>query len=185
MAQIAVDFLLGTGLSSHLIAWFGYGSGGYSHCASVIVDERHGERYLDARNDVIAGVPPGVHIREISTEKWIKKRRATLEVTQPEYDAWEANLRAKITDGYGRDDILDFIDEGERHANGRYICSALAINAVQHISRSWTAPHVGFVPYPLYVPAHQISPDSCLLALQTAGFTIGAEQFFKVAPSAD
>src|ERR1700679_808009 len=130
MAEIAVDFLLGSDWTSRLIAWFGLGAGGYSHCASVIVDAHGGERYLDARNDEIAGVPPGVHIREIATEEWVKKRRASLTVTQAEYDDWEANLRAKITDGYAQSDILGYLLNKDLHRNGTYVCSALAVNAV-------------------------------------------------------
>lgn len=160
MSEIAIDFLMGPGLSSRLISWFGQGPGGYSHAASVLKDGR----YLDARNDEIAGVPAGVHIRLPETEKWIYKRRATLQVTQAEYADWEANLRAKIDDAYGRSDILEFIFDRGAHEPGHYICSALAINAVQHIKK---------VPFPLPVEAHQISPNAALLIVATAGFTIG------------
>lgn len=169
MVDIAVDFLMGRGWLSRLISWFGLGPGGYSHCASVIVDVSGGkrrERYLDARNDEVAGVPAGVHIRELRTEKWIRKRRATLQVTQAEYDAWEANLRAKIGDSYGRSDIMEFMFDRGKHAPGHYICSALAINAIQHIKK---------VPFPLWIPAHQINPNVCLTILQTVGFTLGPE----------
>lgn len=164
MAEIAVDFLLGPDLSSRFIAWFGDGTGGYSHCASVLSDGR----YLDARSDWCGDVEPGVHIRMPYTERWIKRRRASLDVTEDEYAAWEANLRAKITDGYGGDDIWDFILGRSGHEDGHWICSALAVNAVQHIRR---------VPYPLPLPAHSITPTACLLILATAGFTIGPEVF--------
>jgi hypothetical protein len=162
MATIAIDFLLGTDWSSRLIAWWGEGYGGYSHCASVLADGR----YLDARSDVLAGVPAGIHIRQPATETWIKKRRATLDVTPAEYASWEGNLRAKITDDYGRADILAFITGQDWHQPGRWICSALAINAVQHIRK---------VPYPLPMPAHQISPNMALAIVATAGFQIGPE----------
>jgi hypothetical protein len=161
--QIAVDFLMGPGRASRLISWFGLGPGGYSHSASVLKDGR----YLDARNDVLAGVPAGVHIREPGTEPWIRKRRATLDVTQTEYDEWDGNLRAKIGDSYGRSDIMEFIFDRGKHDPGHYICSALAINAVQHIKK---------VPYPLWIPAHQISPNMCLTILQDAGFTLRPEE---------
>lgn len=160
--EIAVDFLLGVDWTSRLIAWYGQGYGGYSHCASVLSDGR----YLDARSNVIGGVPEGVQIRKPDTEKWIKMRRASLQVTKAEYDAWEANLRAKISTPYGRGDILDFITGNASHEDGHWVCSALMINAVQHIRR---------VPYPLPVPAHQVSPNSALLILATAGFRIGPE----------
>lgn len=160
MAQIAVDFLLGPDWLSRLIAWYGQGPEGWSHAANVLADGR----YLDARNDVIAGVPAGVRIRLPSTEKWVRKRRATKQVTDAQYADWEGNLRAKITDPYAKGDIETFVLNRDRHKKGTYDCSELALNAVQHIK---------LVPYPLVIPAHQISPDVCLLILQTAGFTIG------------
>ena len=149
-------------MSSRLIAYFGQGAGGYSHCASVLQDGR----FLDARSDVLDGVPAGIHIRDPQSESWIKKRRATLTVTDQEYADWEANLRAKIGDAYGRSDILGFIEGRDMHQAGHYICSALAINALQHIKK---------IVYPLPIAAHQITPDAALLLVAQAGFTIGPE----------
>jgi len=169
VAEIAVDFLLGTDWSSRLIARYGVPTGGWSHCASVLSDGR----YLDARSDVLAGVPAGVHIRLPTTEKWVRKQRASLQVTDAEYADWEANLRAKITDAYGKSDIMDFIFGRPGHVAGQWICSALAINAVQHISKGWTAPHKGYIPYPMQVPAHAISPDMLSMILDAVGFTLG------------
>lgn len=166
MSRLAFDFLLGPDLSSRFIAWYGEGYGGYSHVAPVLADGR----YLDARDDVIAGVPAGVHIREPSTEKWVKKRQVTLQVSHTEYAAWEANLRARIGDGYGSPDIMGFITGSQTHARGKWICSAHAIDSVQHIHR---------VPYPLPIPAHQITPNAALLILATAGFQVGPEIVLK------
>ena len=165
MSEIAVDFLLGPDWRSRLIAW--YGDEDCSHCASVIRDMYKGaprERYLDARSDVLDDIPAGVHIRDPVSERWIKKRRATLKVSLTEYQEWEANLRAKITTEYDKYAILGFLEGKSLHTAGRWICSALAINAVQHIRR---------VPYPLVKPAHQITPGEVLLILQAVGFTIG------------
>jgi hypothetical protein len=167
VSEIAVDFLAGIGWISRGIAQFGFPQG-YSHCASVgVFAPFKEERYIDARDNVIAGVPAGVHIREPATEKWVRKQRASLPVTQAEFDAWEASLRAKITTDYDRDAILGFLEGKSIHTAGRWICSALAINAVQHIKK---------VRYPLSIPAHEISPDTALLILDTAGFTIGPIQ---------
>jgi hypothetical protein len=163
MAQLAIDFLMGPDGSSRLISWFGQGPKGYSHCASVLKDGR----YLDARDDVLAGVPSGIHIRHPESEAWIKKRRATLEVTEGEYEDWEANLRAKIGDAYAERDIVGMIIDRMMHKSGTYDCSALAINALQHIK---------VVPFPLPIPAHEITPNAALLIVATAGFTIGTEQ---------
>lgn len=171
MSEIAVDFLAGTGWSSYWIERAGFPSGGYSHCASVLSDGR----YLDARSDTLDGVPPGVQIRHPDSERWIRKCRVTLQVTPAEYASWEGNLRAKVTDKYDKDAILGFLEGRSIHTAGQWICSALAVNGIQHVGRSWTAPHLGLVPFPLRVPSHEISPDVLLLLLETAGFAIGAE----------
>jgi hypothetical protein len=162
MPSLAFDFILGPDWSSRFIAWYGNGYGGYSHCAPVLADGR----YLDARSDVLDGVPAGVHIRQPSSERWIKKRRASMIVPQSCYDEWEANLRARIGDGYGKVDIWGFITGHNDHQNGHWICSAHAINSVQHVK---------IVPYPLPVPAHQITPNSALLILASVGFVISPE----------
>lgn len=161
MNEIQIDFLAGTGIASWLIEQVGFPRG-YSHVASVLADGR----YLDARSDVLGDVPAGVHIREPSTERWVRKRRVSLQVTAHEYGAWENNLRAHLTVDYDKMAILQWLEGRSLHTAGRWICSALAINAVQHIRK---------VRYPLVVPAHEISPDSALLILDTAGFDIGVE----------
>ena len=162
MSEIAVDFLAGCGRFSWAIERFGFPMG-YSHCASVLSDGR----YLDSRSDVLDGIPAGVHIRQPASEKWIRKRRATSQVSLLEYNEWEANLRAKITTEYDTGAILGYLEGKSIHTAGRWICSALVINALQHIKR---------IPYPLPVPAHEITPNSALLILATAGFTIGEEE---------
>lgn len=170
---IEVHLLAGTSVSSRLIELSGIGAGGYSHAASLLKDGR----YLDARSDRIAGVLPGVQLRDPKTETWMRRRRATLEVDETVYAEWEASLRAKLTDGYGFRDIIDFLDGSSAHVNGRWICSALAVNAVQHISRRfWKPGTLGYVPYPLWIKAHQVSPNTCLTILEVAGFTIHPEE---------
>jgi len=146
MAKISVDFLLGNGIASRAIAWFGFGADGFSHCAGVLADGR----YLDARSDAIAGIPAGVHIRDPDTERSHRRERWTLDVTPAEYAAWEANLRAKIGTPYSRSSIYGFITGRRVMVNGEWDCSALQINALQHIKR---------VVYPLPFAAHQISPN--------------------------
>jgi len=161
MAEISIDFLLGNGLSSRAIAWFGFGAGGYSHCAGVLADGR----YLDAREDWVGVTPPGVHIRDPKQEISARRERWTLSVTQTEYDDWEGNLRAKIGDPYAKIAIFGFISGRREIVTGQYTCSMLQVNALQHIKR---------VVYPLPFLAHQISPNVvlCLMA------QIGARQTF-------
>jgi len=159
MAEVAVDFLLGPDWSSRIIAWYGTGYGGYSHAANVLADGR----YLDARSDVIAGVPSGVHIRHALSERSVKRTRASLTVTDQDYAAWEANLRAKIGDPYATIDIWGFITGREVTVNGVYDCSQLAVNALQHI---------GVFPKTLPLMAHSISPMVLLMMMAGRGARI-------------
>jgi hypothetical protein len=173
VSEIRLDFLAGSSVSSRLIEFFGYPKG-YSHVASVLEDNS----YLDSRSEVLAGVPAGVQIRAQSSESWVRKRRATLQVPQEDYDSWAENLKSKIGMPYDRVAIEAFILGRSKHTAASYICSALGLNAVQHMCRQWTQPKLGYVPFPLPgVPAHSCSPNSLLLILATAGFDIGPEQF--------
>ena len=79
---------------------------------------------------------------------------------------------AKVTDDYDKDAILGFLEGKSMHTVGRYVCSALVINEVQHVSKLWTQPHLGFIPFPLWKPVHRIDPNEALSIIQTAGFTI-------------
>jgi hypothetical protein len=177
VSEARIDFLLGPGLISRGIAYFGQGGQGWSHCASMLKDGR----YLDARDNKINGVPPGVHIRAASTEVWVKKRTATLALSDADYALWEHGLRNQLTTQYDQHAILGFLEGKSMHSAGHWICSALAANGVQHMCRSWTSAsfageayqRLGFVPFPLPNPAHQISPDALLLILATAGWEIG------------
>lgn len=183
--EIALDFLMGPDYSSQGISWFGLGPGGYSHCASVLKDGR----YLDARNDRLpvgeradqqhlfpeGFVPPGVHTRDPNTERWIRKRRARLAVTAADYTYWEEGLRAKIGDSYARSDIAGYLFDRGLHEPGHYVCSALLINQVQHLTRGWGHGRRGYIPFPLWAPAHQITPNVALFLVQVAGFTLDPE----------
>lgn len=174
--QIRIDLLAGIGFFSRLIEKYS-GLGHYSHAASMLKDGR----YLDARDNKIGDVPAGVHIRVAATETWTRRQSATLKVSQADYNLWEQGLRNQVTTEYDEDAILGFLEGRSLHTAGKWICSALAINGVQHMCRGWTGPsllvegmqRVGYIPFPLVLPAHEISPNELLLILQAAGFTIG------------
>jgi hypothetical protein len=163
VSELAVDLLLGPGLLSRTIAWYGEGYGGYSHAASVI----DAEWYIDSHADVIANVPPGVQIRAIATEKCIRRRRCALQVSDAEYERWVDVLHENLGDPYGDTDIWAFITGRKEHSRGHWICSANALRALRKINR---------IPA-LSVPDHQITPNSLLLILETAGF-----QSYDLAP---
>jgi hypothetical protein len=161
MATLTFDFLLGSEWSSRVIARFGKATGGWSHVAPVLADSR----YCDARDDVLGGVPAGVHIRLPKTEKAVKRERWAMEVSQDVYTEWEANLRARIGTPYGQGDILDFIVGRPGHVAGHWICSAHAVNSLQHVK---------LVPFPLPWEAHELTPSDALLIVATIGFKLVA-----------
>lgn len=57
MKPIELHWLLGPDISSRAVAWWGGSPANHwSHCASLLADGR----YIDARDDRLAGVDPGV-----------------------------------------------------------------------------------------------------------------------------
>ncbi len=156
MATISLQFVLGSALSSRLIAWYGNGYGGFSHVDGILSDGR----LLGARSDSVGNQPPGVHIRPPDYEKWVKRTRVSFKVTKSVYNDWEANLRAKIGTPYDVTSIWGFITGRQQSTDGHWICSQLQINALQHVK---------MVPFPLPMPAHQITPNSVLLISAAIG----------------
>jgi hypothetical protein len=161
MAEIINDFILGASIESRLTAWYGEGYGGYSHVAPLLTSGPHVGMYCDARSNVVAGVPAGVQLRNPESETWVKKVKATLQVSSIERDEYEANLLQRVGAPYGHRDIWGFMTGKPMHEGGHWICSAHAVDALQHIKR---------VVYPLPVAAHEITPNSLLLLCAQAGF---------------
>jgi len=162
MSEIAVDFLLGAGLSSRLIAWYGNGYGGYSHAAGVLADNK---RYIDAHAAVIDGVPKGVRVRYIDTERCVKRVRSAIRCSLTEHETWEQALRFLVGDPYGDADIWAFITGRQeqspgRHSQGHWICSAAQLHALRKL---------GYIKK-LSVPDHQVTPNSLLLMMEAVGF---------------
>jgi hypothetical protein len=156
MAQIRLQFVLGASIPSRLIAWYGEGYGGYSHVDGILSDGR----LLGARSDSVGGQPPGTHIRPPDYEKWSKRDVVTLSATDEEYAGWEAAGRAKIGTPYDKGAIFGFLTGNDKHEGGHWICSALQLNSLQHIGR---------VPFPFPVDAHQVTPNALLLVVAAIG----------------
>lgn len=151
---IRMQFVLGSDLSSRLIAWYGQGYGGFSHVDAVLPDGT----LLGARNDAIGGQPPGVRIRPPEYEKWANRALVELPATDTQAASWQSFLRLQIGDPYDRGAILGFLLGKQDHASGHWICSALQHQALQQIH---------FL-YPSPIPDSQVTPDS-LFQLVTSG----------------
>ncbi len=156
--KIRLSFVLGSGLSSRFIAWYGQGFGGWSHVDAVLKDG-----YFGARSDAVGGQPPGVYLRPFGYESWVRHEILERRVTLSQEAAWERNLRAKSGDHYDRRSIVAFLLglKTEDHP-GYWICSACQTDAMQD-------PGVSILPaYP--IPPAQVTPDSLHIAAWTAGF---------------
>jgi hypothetical protein len=155
MKDIRLDWLLGPGVSSWTISrWGGTPHLHWSHCASMLEDGR----YIDARDDVLDGVPAGIQYRGPKIEAWVARRRVVIPVEDQVYDDWEGNLRAKVTDGYAVPDIEGTIVDRMLHKVATYDCSALLINELQHVK---------LLRFPLVVPAHELTPNVALVLVST------------------
>ena len=131
--EIGTSLVLGSGLSSRLISWYGQGYGGYSHADALM---RDGTR-LGARSDAVklqSGeiIPPGVRVRPENYEKWKARCDIILKVGKERADQAEDWLRSQIGQGYDRADILGLIFGIPLMTQGHWICSAL-ITARDHL----------------------------------------------------
>lgn len=120
MSQLRWQFVLGNGLSSRLIAWYGQGYGGWSHVDLLLPDGT----CLGARSDAVGGKPPGVQIRPHAYESWKRRTVLTLPCSAEQEAAAIAFARAEVNAPYDEADILGFILGRELETKGAWICSA-------------------------------------------------------------
>lgn len=158
--MIKLQFVLGAGLSSRLIAWWGNGYGGYSHVDAGLPDGT----WLGARSDAVGGKPPGVQIRPDAYETWAKRTVVTLNTTAAEAAQWEAFLRRQVGLQYDKTDIIGLITGKPIGTRGAWICSALQTDALQVIGKLPTLP----------VPPQQVTPNSLLLMCSAIGGQMAA-----------
>lgn len=167
MQPIELHFSLGVGFTSALIAYFGYGYGGYSHVDAILSDGR----LAGARADRVGGAEPGFRIRPPNYEPWKRSATLTIPATAQEHARWEAWQLAQVGDGYDQRDILGLIvGEPLNSGNGHWICSAAQLFGLQQI---------GKMPANLPFIAQQTTPNAVLFA----GAAIGGS-FVLRGPSA-
>lgn len=92
--MIKAQFVLGRGLSSKAIAYFG--AGGYSHVDIVLSDGY----LLGARSDRVGHRPPGVQIREPDYEIWDKQVVVSIPTTQEQAKAFYNFANAQVDKPY-------------------------------------------------------------------------------------
>ena len=149
-----LQFVLGSGLSSRLIAWYGQGYGGWSHVDAILSDGS----LLGARSDKVGGQPAGVHVRPPGYERWVRTQVVDIPSTPTEDFLWERWLRTQIGAPYDQQAIISFALGRRSHGEGRWICSALQTGALYQVRKLHGLP----------VPDSQVTPDALFLIV-TAG----------------
>jgi len=152
---IELQFVLGRGLASGLIAYWGCGYNGYSHVDSALKDGT----LIGARSDNPGGHGQGVRRRPAKYEKWRRVYRIAIPCTDQQYADWEAFLISQIGDSYDSRDILGLIIGKKLSTNGHWICSRLAYNALQVANKL----------YPSVVDSTQITPNTLLACCGSVG----------------
>lgn len=117
---VRLQFVLGAGWSSRLIAWYGQGYGGFSHVDAVLPDGS----LLGARYDRCGGQEPGVRIRPQGYERWLRRTLVTVPCTAQQAAAWQRWLRGELGKQYDPQAIWAFALGLAPKKDGRWICSA-------------------------------------------------------------
>lgn len=154
-AALRWQFVLGAGLPSRAIAWWGSGYNGWSHVDAILPDGS----CLGARSDVIGGVKAGVQIRPPAYEKWVRRAVLKLPCTAGEAAEWETYLRSQVGDPYDKADILGLIIGRPISSAGHWICSALQTDALERVGK---LPKLPLTP-------QQVSPNTLLAMLCAIG----------------
>jgi hypothetical protein len=156
MAELRWQFVLGSDVSSQIIAWWGQGYGGYSHVDFLLP----GGGSLGARSDEIDGIPPGVQLRPDGYEKWKARKVLALPCTDAESQAAVAFECNQIGDPYDKRDILGLlIGRPISSGSGYWICSALQLAMLESI---------GMLPK-LPVAPQQCPPNMLAVILEAIG----------------
>lgn len=113
---------------------------------------------IDAREDVIAGIPAGCQIRPPDYEMWDRWCVTELEVTDDECAHHTDWLLSKIGDQYDSAAIWGYLTGLPLHDPGHYICSAYQMDALSQIGKVLPAGDDT-------IPDSQVEPDELFLLI--------------------
>lgn len=131
MADLKVCFVKAQGCASKLIEWFG--GGGFSHV--VIRLPSRSDWVIDARSDIVNGIPPGVQQRPVSYLAKYPCLWLAVPATDVQLSMCEAALKSQRGKPYDKDGIVGFALGRLKDRNwadqSAWFCSELAIWAMQ------------------------------------------------------
>ncbi len=153
-AVVTVGLVQGRGFGSWLIRWLA--KGGWSHCVALVLPG--GTHVIDARSNVIDGIPSGVQIRPISYLKGLKCLWLDIPCTPTEAKAIEAAAMSALGERYDVRGIIDFVtgspDNSWKKKRGQdFFCSALG---------AWVMWKGGRLTQDVLVPFTNIDPGAVL-----------------------
>lgn len=155
MTLVRLQFVLGAGWTSRLIAWWGSGYSGFSHVDAVLDDGS----LVGARYDDVGGKPPGVQRRPAGYEKWKRRVVVTFPHTEAIYPMWEKGLLARVGAPYDPFDIIGLILGIPLSSPGHWICSACQSDELQSVMLLPSLP----------IPPQQITPNTLYIRALDAG----------------
>jgi hypothetical protein len=121
-----------------------------SHCEAVMPDGT----YLGAHAD--GGVQ--ARLPDYDAAIWTKQLFIDLPCTEAQQKAHIDYLTRKIGEPYDMESILGFALRLDQHSPQHIICSALQLMSLRQPKAPW-------LPFPITLPAHQVSPRDLLLIL--------------------
>ncbi len=157
--MIRLQFVLGSGLSSQVIAWFS--SGHFSHVDAILPDGS----LLGARSDVITPlgggpvVKAGVQIRPPFYEHWKERVVMSLPATDAQTDAFLEFNHQQLGKAYDKTAIWGFISGRDWRDPQDWFCSELQAAALEVSGR---CPN-------LYAPRNKITPAALALTVSALG----------------
>lgn len=151
-ASITVGLVKGRGFASWWIRWLAKGN--WAHCIALVLPG--GTHVIDARCDVIEGVPAGVQIRPISYLKGEKCLWLEIPCTPTQAKAAEEAARSVLGRPYDvrgiEDFVTDQVDSSWKKAS-QFFCSALG---------GWVLWKAGILGKDVLVPFTNIDPGNVL-----------------------
>jgi hypothetical protein len=160
MSTIKLQYVLGNGLSSKAIAWFGGGK--FSHVDIVLPG---GFGYVEgfllgARSDKIRGISPGVQVRPAFYENWARRLVIEVPCSSDAFVSFHKYALDQRMKPYDKIAILGFLFGRDWRDDSAWFCDEMVLCCGIQAS---------IIPELKVIPANQIPPGGSLIAYQVAG----------------
>lgn len=146
---INLQFSVCDDLGSWLIRQYDHGP--WSHVDAVLPEGG----LLGARNDIVSGIPAGVHIRPPGYHAFLGTKIITVPCADALTGLFYAFLRGQIGKPYDQTAIAGFVFQRDWREHDSWFCSELQATAMET---------VGIFPHKLATPTEKLTPSGLYLA---------------------